>query len=88
MIEDDMESKRALGIVLWISVLGMLFSGYLSFTELTAGVCAVGGCQALLGVPTCVYGFVMYLVVFIFCILGNEKAMLWVEYSFKRHKLQ
>lgn len=70
-----MESKKALSIVLWISVLGMLFSGYLSFTELTAGVCAVGGCSLLGGIPTCVYGFVMYLVIFVICLLGRKQVL-------------
>jgi len=67
-----MNSKRALNIILWLSVAGMLFSGYLSLTELTANTCALGGCQALAGIPTCIYGFVMYLAVFIVCLLGRK----------------
>ncbi len=58
-----MDPKTALKAILGISVVGMLFSGYLSYSELFAGQCAVGGCSALLGLPTCVYGFMMYLLV-------------------------
>ncbi len=65
-----MHKDHALKAVAGISVAGMLFSGYLSFTELTSGVCAVGGCSVLMGIPTCVYGFVMYALVFGVAMLG------------------
>jgi len=67
-----MESKKSLNIVMWISVLGMFFSGYLSLTELTAQTCTMGGCQTLLGIPTCMYGFVTYMVIFILCLMGRR----------------
>ena len=86
MLEYPMESIKALNIVMWLSIAGMLFSGYLSFTELTANTCAIGGCSALAGIPTCVYGFAMYLAIFIICIIGNDKIMLWIGYTFKMHK--
>jgi len=66
-----MEKDLALKVVLAISVGGMLFSGYLSFGELVMNVCPVGGgCSNLLGVPTCVYGFVMYTLIFLTSLLG------------------
>ena len=66
-----MDKSSALKIILGLSIAGMLFSGYLSFGELTSGVCPVGGgCSSLLGLPTCVYGFVMYLAVFIVSLTG------------------
>ena len=66
-----MKKEIALKIIFWISLAGMLFSGYLSYSELFLGVCALGeGCKFLLGLPSCVYGFIMYLAVFIVTFLG------------------
>jgi len=66
-----MNKQLSLKIICGLSIAGMLFSGYLSYTELTAKVCALGsGCSMLGGFPTCVYGFVMYTAVFIISILG------------------
>jgi uncharacterized membrane protein len=65
-----MKKQTALKVVMWLSVLGMLFSGYLSYTELVQKFCALGTCTNVAGVPACVYGFVMYLIVFIVSILG------------------
>jgi len=53
-----------------LSIAGMMFSGYLSYSELFRGVCPVGGCSDIWGIPVCVYGFTMYLVVFILSLLG------------------
>lgn len=65
-----MEPEKSLKIILALSVLGMLFSGYLSYSELFGGTCPVGGCSMVAGVPACVYGFIMYLVVFVVSFLG------------------
>lgn len=53
-----------LKIILLFSVFGMFFSGYLSYGELF-GTCELG-CSAagrILGLPACVYGFVMYAII-------------------------
>jgi uncharacterized membrane protein len=70
-----LEKTLALRIILGISIAGMLFSGYLSYTELFKKVCALGGCSLLGGVPVCIYGFFMYLLVFVISLLGllNKK---------------
>lgn len=65
-----MKSKIALTTILVISIVGILFSGYLSYSELTSGTCALGTCSTVGGIPACVYGFVMYLVVFVIALLG------------------
>jgi len=70
-----MKKELALKIIFWISIAGMLFSGYLSYTELFAGFCGaaqlgMGTCTNVFHVPACVYGFVMYLVVFVVSCLG------------------
>ena len=70
-----MEPQMSLKIILALSVVGLLFSGYLSYSELFGGSCPIGGCSSVAGVPACVYGFFMYLVVFIVSLLGlkNKK---------------
>jgi len=70
-----MKKEAALKIILWISIAGMLFSGYLSYGELFANSCfatklGMGACTNVFQIPACVYGFVMYLMVFIVSILG------------------
>ena len=69
-----MTKQLGLIIILCISIAGMLFSGYLSFGELFKGSCPVGGgCSSIAGLPTCVYGFIMYLIVFV--------VSVWALYS-------
>jgi uncharacterized membrane protein len=65
-----MRARLALKIVFLISIAGLLFSGYLSFSELFRKTCPLGGCSYMLGLPVCVYGFIMYLAVFIISLLG------------------
>jgi len=67
-----MKSLTALNIILGISLVGILFSGYLTVTEISAKVCSIGGCQQILGLPTCAYGLAMYLIAFIVSILGRK----------------
>jgi len=73
-----MQKKTSLTIILIISIAGLLFSGYLSFTELFAGFCGasklgMGSCSNVFQIPACIYGFVMYLAVFIISIIGLNK---------------
>ena len=70
-----MKKQTALKTILIISILGMLFSGYLSYGELIAKSCyssqlGMGSCTVVAGIPACVYGFVMYLVVFVISVIG------------------
>lgn len=65
-----MKAEKALKTIKGISILGLLFSGYLSYSELFGGKCALGGCSFVLGVPACVYGFIMYLIIFSISLLG------------------
>ena len=65
-----MNQKSALKIILVISIAGMLFSGYLSYGELLKKTCLIGGCSIIAGLPTCVYGFIMYFIVFVTSLLG------------------
>ena len=65
-----MNMRTSLKVILGISVAGILFSGYLSYSELIASKCVLGGCSYVLGAPACVYGFVMYTIVFVVALLG------------------
>lgn len=56
--------------ILIISVAGVLFSGYLSYTEIFKKVCTLGGCSYVLGAPACVYGLVMYACVLVLASLA------------------
>lgn len=70
-----MKRKVALIVILCISIAGVLFSGYLSYTEIFAGFCGaselgMGNCTNVFQIPACVYGLVMYLAVLIISICG------------------
>ena len=72
-----LKERDALKIVLVVGIAGLLFSGYLSYKELFAGGCDAGctvlAPQSLLGIPVCVYGFVMYLTIVVVTSLGLTK---------------
>ncbi len=70
-----MKKEVALKVIFIISIAGLLFSGYLSYTELFAGFCGaaklgMGDCTNVFQIPACVYGFVMYLSVFVISLMG------------------
>jgi uncharacterized membrane protein len=66
-----MSKSLALKIILVIAIIGVLFSGYLSYGELTRGACPLEGCTGhIFGLPVCVYGLVMYIAVLIVSLLG------------------
>ena len=72
-----MRKQLALQVVMVISIIGILFSGFLSYEELFAGSCNLGfvTCGAKIGsLPACVYGLVMYLTVFIVAFLGDRSS--------------
>ena len=66
-----MKPETALKIILVVSIVGILFSGYLSYSELSSGTCPIGGsCPSVARVPACVYGLVMYIILLVVSILG------------------
>ena len=47
--------------ILAISLAGMLFSGFLIVQKLFSGTCSLKeGCAYLFGLPTCIYGLVLF----------------------------
>jgi uncharacterized membrane protein len=70
-----MTKQLALKTILVISVVGILFSGFLSYKELTTGpgacsAAAAGTICSLLGIPVCVYGLIMYILVLLLSLAG------------------
>ncbi len=78
-----MEYSKYNKIIFFISLGGLLFSGYLSAVKLLTSTCAFNEtCPYFLGYPTCFYGFLMFLLIFVASLLGmlknarKEKAIL------------
>jgi len=67
----EFTKQLALKTLLCISIAGVLFSGYLSYSEIFKQVCPIGGCSTtILSLPACVYGLVMYLISLIVAVVG------------------
>jgi len=66
--------KRALQLIFAISLLGLAFSGFLSYREVFApgaAPCPVPGAPGtVFGYPACVYGFFMYLAIALIAAVG------------------
>lgn len=73
-----MPSKTALRIILLISTGGLIFSGYLSYTEIftvcTAECPPIEAPGGLVSLPACVYGFFLYAGIVAVALLGLRKA--------------
>lgn len=79
-----MTYQKTLQIIMGIAIAGILFSGYLSYLELFAPTgcsTAIVSCGnsgfTLANLPACVYGFLMYLIIFgltLFSLLKNKKS--------------
>jgi uncharacterized membrane protein len=66
-----MKKKSYLKTIFIFSLIGVLFSGYLSFTKLFLGSCPLTeGCPTFLGYPACYFGFVFFLALLIFSIIS------------------
>jgi uncharacterized membrane protein len=69
-----MSMKRALQVILAISLIGVAFSGTLTYQEFFTGSAlscpSPGAPGTILGYPACVYGLGMYIVIAIVAALG------------------
>ncbi len=89
-----MKSKPNLITILVVAIGGALFSGYLSYYTLFTTGCSealitCGGANPVLivGLPTCVYGLVMFAAVAVLAVIGLkkitpqpwQKAVLWIS---------
>lgn len=73
-----MKQKTAMLVALGVSIVGMFFSGFLSYRELFLNSCDLGfvrcgGGNIDLGLPACVYGLMMYTVLVIVLGLGLKR---------------
>jgi len=68
-----MDNKKYFKTIFIASLIGVLFSGYLSYVELTSKICSLGGCTNLFGMPACVFGFVLFLVMLVISFIGMKK---------------
>jgi NADH:ubiquinone oxidoreductase subunit 5 (subunit L)/multisubunit Na+/H+ antiporter MnhA subunit len=75
ILKKIMREKTALQVIGLLSLAGVLFSGYLSYTEIFAQTCAlgVGTCSSVFTIPACVYGLIMYLIILIISITALYK---------------
>jgi uncharacterized membrane protein len=65
--------KKALQVILVLSLAGLVFSGTLTYREVFAGAAkcpSPGAPGTILGYPACVYGFFMYLAIVVTTISG------------------
>ena len=68
------KKDNKLKLILILSLLGTLFAGYLTFTKIFTGKCALNEpCPYVLGYPACLYGFILFLSMFIISILTIKK---------------
>ncbi|MFA6392146.1 MAG: hypothetical protein WCW66_05400 [Patescibacteria group bacterium] len=83
-----MTAKTALKTVLIISIAGLLFSGYLSYMEIFRGGCTDAIVKCSVGdkpvvdlgtLPACVYGLIMYMIIFVVTLLGLKGKKVAVE---------
>jgi hypothetical protein len=70
LLKDD--DTLASHIFLYVSILGVLYSGYFAYKDVFFPVCG-NNCVYQMGLPTCVYGFVVFVAVFVFMILYRKK---------------
>ncbi|MEI7718809.1 MAG: hypothetical protein WCI72_02990 [archaeon] len=62
--------KKVLSLF-WLALAGVLFSGYLTYTKLFSGTCALNeGCSYFMGLPTCLFGFLLFSAIFIITIVA------------------
>jgi uncharacterized membrane protein len=73
-----MKKQTALWLILGIALFGMAFSALLTYQELFAQSlthcgASFGAAGQVFGIPACVYGFVMYLLIVIIAALGLRR---------------
>jgi uncharacterized membrane protein len=67
------EKNKIITIIL-LALAGVLFAGYLTYTKLYSGTCALNeGCSYFMGLPTCLFGLIFYLSIFIISMIALYK---------------
>lgn len=65
----EMNKKTLTAILIVVAVAGLLFSGYLSYIELSGQGASCTITKQIFGLPTCVFGFIMYAIILLLAIL-------------------
>lgn len=66
-----MSQGNYLKLMIGLTLAGTLFAGYLSGVKVFTSTCALNEeCPYFLGLPACLYGFGMYLLMFVVSVLG------------------
>ena len=66
-------SKNKLKTMFYVSLLAIIFAAYSTIKEYALPSCLNGVCDYSLLLPTCVYGLIMYLIIFITTISALKK---------------
>jgi len=69
MKKDDRLARQAFT---YTAILGILYSGYYAYLDVFKPTCG-DYCVYQLGLPTCVYGFIVFLAIFVCMILYRKK---------------
>lgn len=68
--------KHKVFSLFWLAIAGVLFSGYLTYTKLFSGTCALNeGCSYFMRLPTCMFGFGLFSAIFILSIIALFKKV-------------
>lgn len=60
-----MDKALALKVIAVVSFIGLVFAAYMTYYEMTYTACPASGCSTVLGIPACIHGLVMYLIIFV-----------------------
>ena len=63
-----MDQKAVLRLMLGVALVGTVFSGSLSYIEMSGGTCGL-----IFGLPSCVYGFLFFLLLLILCSMALKE---------------
>ncbi len=70
-----MNTKDIPKYIVAVALAGVLFSGWLTYSKVISGSCPLTeGCPYLFGLPTCVYGFIMFGAILILSYLWMTNA--------------
>ena len=69
----QLDASTANKATLWISALGILFAGSFTLKEIPPIVS--GAAHYTLGLPTCAYGLVFYIIIFSLSVIAKKKGL-------------
>lgn len=64
LLRKKSDKKSLMKWALYVSLAAVIFSLIFSFLEVFYPTCPLGKCTYSLGIPTCIYGLIMYFIIF------------------------